>query len=53
MSAWDANDPTTGRSLAAPLEQCAELLGVDLATLRRGCRRGALPAGSTAPRSGA
>ena len=34
MSAWDANDPTFGRPLAAPLEQCAQLLGVDLATMR-------------------
>ena len=34
MSAWDANDPTFGRPLAAPLEQCAQLLGVDLATVR-------------------
>jgi hypothetical protein len=34
MSAWDASDPTFGRPLAAPLEQCAQLLGVDLATLR-------------------
>ena len=34
MSAWDANDPTFGRPLAAPLEQCAQLLGVELATLR-------------------
>jgi hypothetical protein len=34
MSARDANDPTFGRPLAAPLEQCARLLGVDLATLR-------------------
>ena len=34
MSAWDANNPTFGRPLAAPLEQCAQLLGVDLATLR-------------------
>jgi hypothetical protein len=34
MSAWDANDPTFGRPLAAPLEQCAQLLGVDLAILR-------------------
>src|SRR5215210_4313733 len=34
MSAWDANGPTFGRPLAAPLEQCAQLLGVDLATLR-------------------
>ena len=34
MSAWDANDPTFGRPLAAPLEQCAQLLGVNLAILR-------------------
>jgi hypothetical protein len=34
MHAWDAKDPTYGRPLAAPLERCAELLGVDLATLR-------------------
>src|ERR687898_1774994 len=34
MSVWDANDPTFGRPLAAPLEQCAQLLGVDLTTLR-------------------
>ena len=34
MSTWDANDPTLGRPLAAPLEQCAQLLSIDLATLR-------------------
>jgi hypothetical protein len=34
MSAWDANDPTFGRPLAAPLDQCTQLLGVDVATLR-------------------
>jgi hypothetical protein len=34
MSTWYANDPTFNRSLAAPLEQCAQLLGVDLDTLR-------------------
>jgi hypothetical protein len=34
MRAWGAKDPTLGRPLAAPLERCAELLGVDLATLR-------------------
>jgi hypothetical protein len=33
MRAWEARDPDFGRPLAAPLEQCAELLGVDLATL--------------------
>jgi hypothetical protein len=28
------HDPDVGRPNAAPLEQCAELLGVDLATVR-------------------
>jgi hypothetical protein len=28
------HDPDLGRPIAAPLEQCAELLGVDLATVR-------------------
>jgi hypothetical protein len=27
-------DPDLGRPIAAPLERCAELLGVDLATVR-------------------
>jgi hypothetical protein len=27
-------DPDLGRPIAAPLDQCAELLGVDLATVR-------------------
>ena len=27
--------PDLGRPIAAPLEQCAELLGIDLATVRR------------------
>jgi hypothetical protein len=31
---WEANDPDFGRPIAAPLDQCAELLGVDLATVR-------------------
>jgi hypothetical protein len=30
---WEANDPDFGRPIAAPLDQCAELLGVDLATI--------------------
>jgi hypothetical protein len=34
MWTWEAHDPTFSRPLAAPLERCAELLGVDLATLR-------------------
>jgi hypothetical protein len=33
MRTWEARDPDFGRPIAAPLEQCAELLGVDLATL--------------------
>jgi hypothetical protein len=28
------HDPDVGRPIAAPLERCAELLGVDLATVR-------------------
>jgi hypothetical protein len=28
------HDPGLGRPIAAPLERCAELLGVDLATVR-------------------
>jgi hypothetical protein len=34
MRAWEARDRDLGRPIAAPLEQCAELLGVDLATVR-------------------
>jgi hypothetical protein len=34
MWTWEAHDPSFSRPLAAPLERCAELLGVDLATLR-------------------
>jgi hypothetical protein len=30
----EGRDPDVGRPIAAPLEQCAELLGVDLATVR-------------------
>ena len=32
MGTW--HDLNLGRPIAAPLEQCAELLGVDLATVR-------------------
>jgi hypothetical protein len=32
MGTW--HDPELGRPIAAPLDQCAELLGVDLATVR-------------------
>ena len=34
MPAWEARDPTLTRPIAAPLEQCAKLLGIDLATLQ-------------------
>jgi hypothetical protein len=33
MQAWEAHDPTLNRPIAAPLERCAELLGVDLAAI--------------------
>ena len=32
MGTW--HDPDLGQPIAAPLERCAELLGVDLATIR-------------------
>ena len=32
MGTW--HDPDLGRPIAAPLERCAELLGVDLPTVR-------------------
>jgi hypothetical protein len=35
MQTWEAHDPTLKRPLAAPLGRCAELLGVDLATVHR------------------
>jgi hypothetical protein len=34
MRTWERRDPAFGRPIAAPLEQCAELLAVDLATVR-------------------
>jgi len=34
MQTWEVHDPPAGRPLAAPLERCAELLGVDLATVQ-------------------
>jgi hypothetical protein len=34
MRTWEARDPDFGRPIAAPLERCAELLGVDPATVR-------------------
>jgi hypothetical protein len=35
VGTWEADDPAYYRPIAAPLEQCAELLDVDLATIRR------------------
>jgi len=35
MRTWETQDPTLERPIAAPLGRCAELLGVDLATVRR------------------
>jgi hypothetical protein len=34
MRTWEGRDPDLGRPIAARLEQCADLLGVDLATIR-------------------
>jgi hypothetical protein len=33
MRTWEVHDPPPSRPLAAPLDRCAELLGVDLATV--------------------
>jgi hypothetical protein len=35
MHAWEAQDPTLSRPIAAPLERCAELLGLDLAAIQQ------------------
>ena len=35
MQTWEAHDPTLTRPIAAPLERCAEFLGVDLASVRK------------------
>jgi hypothetical protein len=35
MRTWERDDPDLGRPIAAPLERCAKLLGVDLATVRK------------------
>jgi hypothetical protein len=34
MQTWEGRDPDFGRPIGAPLELCADLLGVDLATVR-------------------
>jgi hypothetical protein len=33
VGTWEADDPAYSRPIAAPLERCAELLGVDLANV--------------------
>jgi hypothetical protein len=33
MQTWEVHDPPPSRPIAAPLERCAELLGVDLVTI--------------------
>jgi hypothetical protein len=33
VGTWEADDPAYARPIAAPLERCAELLGVDLVTI--------------------
>jgi hypothetical protein len=53
MPAWEAHDPTLTRPIAAPLERCAVLLGVDLAAIREAATHVGPMFGSTAPRSGA
>ena len=35
MGTWEADDPAYSRPIAASLERCAELLGVDLAVIQR------------------
>jgi hypothetical protein len=35
VGTWEADDPAYSRPIAAPLEKCAELLDVDLATIQR------------------
>ena len=35
MRTWELHDPAYSRPIAAPLERCAELLGVDSAIVQR------------------
>jgi hypothetical protein len=35
MRTWERDDPDLGRPIAAPLDWCAQLLGVDLAAVRK------------------
>ncbi len=34
MRTWERDDPDLSRPIAAPLDRCAELLGIDLAAVR-------------------
>jgi len=34
VGTWEADDPTYSRPIAAPLEKCADLLGVDLTAIQ-------------------
>jgi hypothetical protein len=34
VGTWEAHDPAYSRPVAAPLKRCAELLGVDVTTIR-------------------
>ena len=47
------HDPDLGRPIAAPLERCAALLGVDLATVRELAAKVEPTSAPTAPGSGA
>jgi hypothetical protein len=47
------HDPDLGRPIAAPLERCAELLGIDLATVHELAAKVEPYIGATAPGSGA
>jgi hypothetical protein len=40
MPAWEAHDPTLTRPIAASLERCADLLGVDLDAIREAATHG-------------
>jgi hypothetical protein len=35
MRTWERDDPDLNRPIAAPLDRCAELLGVDLTAVRK------------------
>jgi plasmid maintenance system antidote protein VapI len=52
MRTWEGCDPDLGRPIAAPLEQCAELLGVELATVREIAANAEPTSDRTALRSG-